>query len=612
MTAPSHPSTRTAPPPIAPRPTHGPLPPAALRARTRRRQAILFALACLALLAVTARLMYWQIGLRQALSGRAAAEALTQILVPAGRGTIRDANGVILALSVTEDSVIADPDVIRQAGARDRMSAALAPLVGLTADQVRAQIDIPGAYAQLRDAAGQPLLLDPAHSRDFATAADAAAKEHNPFVGVALYPVVHRVYPSGSLGSQVLGFVRQSDGSGQYGVESAYDTLLGGQPGVLTTAVDAQGDPLATGPQRWTPPVPGADVTLTLDGTVQDMAERGLADAIARTGADGGSVVILDPRTGAILALANQPAFDPNSYATASLSRFGDPAVGAVFDPGSVMKAMTMAAGIDTGAITPDTTFDDRGVVTVDGVPLHNWGAYAYGTETMTQVLQHSANVGAVFVAQRLGVERFQAYMAAFGYGARTGVDLPAETTGLFPRPADPGEAELAAAEQSFGESIGVTPLQLAAAYGALANGGVLMRPYIVQGVTPDGGRGAATRIQPHVERQVVSAATAWTVTRMLVDSALTSEAQMDLIQGYSIAAKTGTSTPDPHDPSVTYATVAGYAPATNPRFVIVVKLDHPRTSIFGGAAAGPLWRALAQQLFVYYRIPPDIPAGTT
>lgn len=600
-------TTRTAPPPIAPRPTRGPLPPAALRARTRRRQAVLFALACLALLAISARLVYWQIGLRQELANRAAAEALAQINVPAGRGTIRDANGVILALSVTEDSVIADPDVIRQARALDHTVAALAPIVGLTAAQVRARLDVPGAYVQLEDATGQPLLLTPAQSQAFT-----AAQKHGDLTGVTLFPVVHRVYPGGALASQVLGFVRQSDGTGQYGVEAAYDRLLGGQSGVLTTAVDSQGDPLATGPRGWTPPVPGADLTLTLDATIQDMAERGLADAIARTGADGGSVVILDPRTGAILALANQPAFNPNAYATASLADFNDPAVDAVFDPGSVMKAMTMAAGIDTGVITPNTTFDDRGVVTVDGVPLHNWGDYAYGTESMTQVLQHSANVGAVFVAQRLGVARFQAYMAAFGYGAPTGVDLPAETPGLFPRPGDPGEAELAAAEQSFGESIGVTPLQLASAYAALANGGVLMRPYIVQCVTADGGRGTASCVHPHVARQVVSAAAAWTVTRMLVDSALTSEAQMDLIQGYSIAAKTGTSTPDPHDPSLTYATVAGYAPATNPRFVIVVKLDHPRTSIFGGAAAGPLWRSLAQQLFIYYRIPPDIPAGTT
>ncbi len=165
-------------------------------------------------------------------------------------------------------------------------------------------------------------------------------------------------------------------------------------------------------------------------------------------------------------------------------------------------------------------------------------------------------------------------------------------------------------AEQSFGESIGVTPLQLAAAYGALANGGVLMRPYIEQCVTSDGGRGVRTCATPHAVRQVVSAATARTVTRMLVDSSQYSEAEMHLLTGYSAAVKTGTSTPNTSQPETTYASMVGYAPASDPRFVLLVKLDHPRNPIYGGSAAGPLWRALAQQLFVYEGVPPDEPVG--
>ncbi len=577
--------------------------PAALLARTRARQAVLFVLVCLALVGVFGRLVYWQIGQHAALAAQADTEHLRAMRVPAGRGSILDVNGKELALSVTKDTVIVDPALLRQDGTLAMTAARLANLLNLPPALVWSEVDVPGAYVRLRGVDGNTLLLDPPLSQGVEDAIGAGQLD-----GVRLYPVVLRVYPDGALASHVLGFVRTSDGTGQYGVEEAYERALAGQPGLLTTAVDVDGNPLATGPRQWTPPVPGASVTLTLDATVQDMAERGLADAVAQTGADGGTVIVLDPRTGAILALANQPAFDPNSYATSPLSAFNDPAISAVYDPGSAMKAMTMAIGIDSGAITPDSSFYDPGYAIVGSTTLHNWCDIAWGQETMTQVLQHSANVGAIWVAERVGPGRFEDYMQRFGFGAKTAVDLPAESGGLLPHPSDAEQAELAMAEQAFGESIGVTPLQIAAAYGALANGGVLMRPYVVQCVTADGGQGSRTCATPHAQRQVVSRATAQTVTQMLVESDQYSEAEMHLIQGYTVAAKTGTSTPDPTQPALTYASVVGFAPASNPRFVLLVKLDHPRTTIFGGSAAGPLWRSLAQQLFVYERILPDKP----
>jgi cell division protein FtsI/penicillin-binding protein 2 len=573
--------------------------------RERRRAAGLALLLGLALAAIAGRTAYWQIALGGPLAARADAEHLVARRIPAGRGGILDAHGRWLALNLTEDTVIVDPDLLREEGTAATVAARLAGLLGLPVERVRARVSVAGAYARLDGADGQPLWLDDTASRRVAAAIAAGELD-----GVRLYPAVRRIYPAGALASQVLGFVRMSDGMGQYGIEAQANALLAGQPGWLSSAVDAAGNPLATGPQRWTPPRPGADVTLTLDAMVQDMAERGLADAIARTGADGGTVLVLDPHTGAVLALANLPAFDPNAYAAAPLSAFDDPAVSAQYDPGSVMKAITMATALDVGAITPETAFDDAGAVTVAGVTLHNWNDIAWGTETMTQVLAHSANVGAVWAAQRVGEQRFADYQARFGFGAPTGVDLPSEAAGQVPHPADPGAAELTMAEQSFGESIAVTPLQLAAAYGALANGGVLMRPYMIACVAGDGGQGRRTCATPHAVRQVVSPATARTVTQMLTDSARVSEARMDLLPGYSAAVKTGTATPDPAHPARTYATMVGYAPASDPRFVLLVKLDHPQTNIFGGGAAGPLWRALAEQLFVYEGISPDLPVG--
>lgn len=578
---------------------------AATRARARSRQATIFVLVALTLATLGLRTAYWQLGQHDALAARADRQHQRALVIDAGRGMILDAKGNVLALSVTEDLVIADPDVIRSVNAMDATTAALADLVKLPESLVRRELDVPGAYVQVRDTNGQLLRLSPEMSD---TVGAAIAQGQLP--GVVLLPSVRRVYPAGALAAQVMGFVRGSDGMGQYGVEQQLQGALAGKPGLLYTAVDVNGDPLATGPQRQVPAVPGANVTLTLDATVQYWAEQGLAQAARETGADGGSVLIMDPHSGAILAMASLPAFDPNAYGQATLADFDNPAVSAAYDPGSVMKAITMAAGVESGAITPETTLYDPGWIHVDGLDIHNWDNRAHGTETMTQVLQYSANVGAAWVALRVGSQRFQQTFADFGFGAKTNVDLPAEAPGVVKRFASSGVGSLDMAESAFGESIAVTPLQMVAAYGALANNGTLMRPYVVASVAADGGQGAVTRFGPKAVRQVVNEATAQTVTSMLVQSAAVSEAQMNLLPGYTIAAKTGTSTPDPSHPEQTIASVIGYAPASDPKFVMLVKLNHPKSKIFGGTAAGPLWRELAQQLFTYYRIPPDAPSA--
>ncbi|MFI5274608.1 MAG: peptidoglycan D,D-transpeptidase FtsI family protein, partial [Ktedonobacterales bacterium] len=584
--------------------THDRQSPAASIAVMARRQALLLGLAVIALVGLLGRTAWWQLAQGATLAQRAAQESVRALSIPAGRGEILDVNGAPLAVSVTRDTVIVDPALLRAAGALATAAQALSGPLGLSATHITAQIDVPGEYVRLVGADGRPLLLTPQQT----TAVNAAiAAAHLQNGGVALLPQTTRIYPDGSLAAQTLGFVRLSDGAGQYGVEQMENGVLGGKPGLLYTRVSQDGQPLALPPLRQTDPTPGADVTLTLDANVQRWAEQGLASAVQATNADGGQVIVLDPTTGAIIAMANSSSFDPNQYYNAALSSFSNPAVSATYDPGSVMKAVTMAAGIQQGVITPQTTFFDPGYTDVDGVRIYNFDRTGHGVENMTQVLRYSANVGAVFVARRVGAQHFYQNLSNFGFGQPTGSGLPGEVAGL--RGGGGGEsANLTLAENAFGESIGVTPLQIAQAYAALANGGVLMRPHIVASATADGGLGATTPYAPQVVRRVVSAQTAATVTQMLVQSALHSDANMALLPGYSIAAKTGTSTPYPNDPSWTYASVVGYAPATHPRFVLLVKLDHPRTVIFGGEAAGPLWRALAQQLFMYYRIPPTQP----
>ncbi|MGH2517599.1 MAG: peptidoglycan D,D-transpeptidase FtsI family protein, partial [Ktedonobacterales bacterium] len=462
-------------------------------ARARRRQGILFVVLALSLSALIGRAAYWQIGQQTALAARADAEHLRAIELPAGRGEILDSQGRILAVSITERTVIADPDVIRQINALAPTAATLAQVLHQPLDLIRAQLNLPGAYVRLHDASGATLLLSADQAQ---TVSEDIGAGNLP--GVALYPLVQRIYPNAALAAQVLGFVRASDGAGQYGIEQAYQQMLAGRPGAIYTAVDAAGDPIASAPQRQTPAVPGANVTLTLDANVQYWAEQGLAQAVQQNGATGGSVIVLDPRTGAVIAMASLPSFDPSTYGAYPLADFANPAVASIYDPGSVMKAVTMAAGIDTGAITPDSSFYDTGAVTVDGTTLHNWDLIGHGELNMTQVLQYSANVGAVWVAQRVGAQPFDAYLKAFGFGSSAGIGLPGESAGQLANPQSAGDVQLELAENAFGEGIAVTPLQMAAAYGALANGGLLMRPYIVQSVTADGGQGAVTTYGPH------------------------------------------------------------------------------------------------------------------
>ena len=567
----------------------------------RRRGAALLVALAVVFVALFGRAAYWQIVQRPELASRADAEQMRAIPVPAGRGEILDATGRVLAVSVTHDTVVADPDVIRSVDALDGVTALLAQTLGLPVAAVRGQLDVPGGYVRLRggDGHGGVLLLSAEQSQSISEQID-----QGNLPGIALIPLVQRTYPEGDLAAQVLGFVSNDTGKGAYGVEAAYQRELAGQPGMLWTAVNAQGDPLANAPQRQSPAVPGANLTLTLDANVQYFVEQGLARTVAQTDADGGTVIVLDPRSGAIVAMASTPSFDPNGYANYPLSDFVNPAVSDNYDPGSVMKAMTMAAGIDSGTITPGTVYDDSsGVFWAGGTPIHNWDDRGHGLVNMVDVLQQSLNTGAAWVATQIGYQRYFQYMHGFGFLAPTGVDLPSEAKGLPAPAANPPELSLA--ESAFGEGLYATPLQMAAAYGALANGGVLMRPHIVASVAADGGLGATTTVQPQAVRQVISPEAAQIVTQMLVASAYT-ETQMYLLPGYQIAAKTGTSTPPAKGPGYTYASVIGYAPAANPRFVLLVKIDHPRRTIYGSTAAAPLWRSLASQLFDYYRIPPS------
>ncbi|MFL5693784.1 MAG: peptidoglycan D,D-transpeptidase FtsI family protein [Ktedonobacteraceae bacterium] len=577
--------------------------------RARNRQMLIFLLVCVGMLALLGRLYYWQIARGGELATLANNEHIQNLVLNAPRGLIYDAQGHILATNVVRDDLYIEPIQFKQDHASDTFQSDLAQLVGAL-HQIIPMVSTDTLYKDFNLNAWTVRIasrIEPEQSQRLRAM-------H--LADTFLQPRTWRVYPQGTTASQILGFVQQSDqtNAGSYGIERQYNALLAGKPGSFTAETDLNGDPLIVGASAEQPAVPGANLTLTINSAIEYMVETGLADAIQQLNAESGSVVVLNARTGAVVAMAGAPSFDPNQYGSFANTRgclgtedvFLNPALYCAYEPGSTMKAVTMAAALDQGLITPDTTVYDPGYITFsDADVVRNWEDRGYGTETMTQVLEHSANVGSAYVAHTiLGPGRYYPYLTRFGFGQSTGIDSQ-EEIGNYRSPGnDPkGWSESDLTRQAFGQSILATPLQVAMAYQTIANAGVSMRPYLVASINNNG---HIVTTQPQAVRHVISAHTAAILTDMLEHVVTNGLAQPVQIPGYTIAAKTGTATTQGTDVSQTEASVAGFIPASNPQFVILVKIDRPQVTIYGGTAAAPLWKAIAQELMWYYHVSPD------
>jgi cell division protein FtsI/penicillin-binding protein 2 len=570
----------------------------------------IFLLVCLGFSTLLARLYYWQVLQSQSgykLAQRANVEHIQNLILDAPRGLIYDIQGKILATNVVRDDVYVEPLQFTLDHPNTPQSD-LNVLIA-TLHQVLPKVsleELQRAFASglytVRIAVG----IGPSQSEQL-------RKLQLP--DVFLEPRTWRIYPGGSLAAQILGFVTQNDTNnhGDYGIEGQYDALLEGKPGSFTAVTDLQGNPLDVGSTNEQPPISGANLTLTINSTVQYMVEKALADTVKQLQADSGTVVVMSAHTGAVVAMAGEPTFDPNNYGQYATQQgclgneevYFNPAMYCAYEPGSTMKMVTMAAALNQGLITPDTTLNDHGCMTFTDAPMVcNWQLKAYGIESMTQVLIHSANVGAAYVAHDiLGAERYYPYLTYFGFGKLTGIDGP-EETGEYLSPKDQNWTISDLTRQAFGQSILATPIQVATAYEAIANGGVMMYPYLVDEINNNG---KVTKTHPRVERRVISAHAAQSLTEMLNQAALQGSAKLALVPGYSVAAKTGTATTQGIPANQTEASVVGFIPASNPQFVILVKLDRPKNTIYGSTAAAPLWRTIAQQLMWYYAVPPDL-----
>lgn len=417
-----------------------------------------------------------------------------------------------------------------------------------------------------------------------------------------------RVYPQGSIGSQLLGFVSKEQDTevGRYGIESFYEKELSGKKGWFEGVKDASGSWIALGKRITHPPQNGSKIFLTVDYNIQAKAENVLEEAHRKWQATSGNILVIEPKTGRVLAMSAVPTFNPNEFTKEkNYSVFINPAVESMYELGSVMKPITMAGGLQEKIVTPDTTYKDPGNISYGAFTISNFDGKSHGRETMTQVLEKSLNTGAVFVANLLGHARQADYLKKFGFGAKTGIDLPDEVPGNLSNLSSGHDIDFATA--AFGQGIVVTPLQLAMAVGAIANGGILMKPYVVEKIVDDSGNEVKT--SPVSVREVLSKDTADTLTKMLVSVVQNGYDNRAGVKGYFIAGKTGTAQIPKKDgrgySGEVIHTFIGYAPAFNPRFLALIQLNEPKAA-FAANTLPPFFKNLAEFILHYYEVPPD------
>lgn len=515
--------------------------------------------------------------------------------LPAPRGAIIDATGYPLATSVDTWDIYIDRFLWRDHEKALSAARGLADFMGLSPDDLYTL----GTAENLGD-----VLVT--RQMDYGRGLQLDALD---FWGVRLLPSSRRIYPEGNLAGQLVGFVGR-DGHGLWGIESDFDATLEGRDGWMTIERDAIGRPIAFSQQRTKDPVTGGEVQLTIDRFIQGMAEQALTEALEKYDARSGSIIVMNPYTGEILAMTSKPsvaldAVDLNDPELDALVR--NAAVTDLYEPGSVLKTLTTATAIDLGLVTSESTYEDQGAVDVGGYTIRNWDLRAYGMVTVREFLQHSLNTGAVWLAELIGPDAFYKSLANFGLGDPTHVGLSGEAEGTYRTPADPDWYPVDLATNSYGQGLAVTPLQMLTAVNSLGNGGLLMRPYIVSKVvTPTDVR----VYDPVTVRRVVSPATADTMLRLMHDVVEGVPWHGARVPGYEVAGKTGTtlvSIPTGYDIDSTIASFAGFIPYEHPRVSVLVKIDQPSGGLnLGGQVAAPVFAGLAAQIMDYLRVPPD------
>lgn len=541
--------------------------------------------------AITAKLFWWQIIDAEALSSLGQLQYAKELQLVPQRGEIQTSDYFPLATNKLSYLVFANP---KEIGDKEDIAKKLSPIVQIDSATISAMLQQDKFWVPIK------------------TRIDENAKnmiEKMKLAGVGFEDQYSRFYPEASMAAHLVGFVGKDDygnDKGYFGLEGFYDRQLRGRPGQAVVINDAFGRPVLSKFNDNSGEQDGRTLILHIDRSMQFLVENKLKEGITKYGAEGGMAVVMDPKTGGIVAMAGYPNFDPRSFNAFDNSLYKNPLITDTYEPGSTFKPLVMAAALNEHLITSTTTCPicDK-PVSVGGYDLHTWDDKYFANTDMIHVMVHSDNTGMVYVAQKLGLDRMLSYLNAYGIGNTTGIDLEGELAPSLKEKANWYAIDLATA--GFGQGLAITPIELLDAFSTIANKGVRMEPHIVsQIITPDG---QTITIPPKVLDKPITPETARVMTEILIHAVNEGEAKFARVKGYRVAGKTGTASipvNGHYDPTKTIASFIGFSPADDPKFIMLVILNKPTASIYGAETAAPIFFDIAKNMLGYYGIAPS------
>ena len=534
------------------------------------------------------RLVSLQVLQAAELTARADRQHQKSVTLEGARGTVTDRHGKVLAMNVEVPSIFGVPTSLDSPANAAR---SLSPVLHIRREEIEKKLRQDKHFVWLARK------VEPEQGRRL---------EQLSIDGIGMVMEGRRFYPKGPLLAHVLGFVGM-DGMGLEGLERRYESQLHGEKRLTILQRDALGRTVFPKGLREQVPATGQALTLTIDEVIQYIAEKELEEAVDHARAKSGTIIVMEPRTGAILAMAVSPRFDPNTVASLTADRWRNRALTDTYEPGSTMKVVVAAAALEERVMMPGSMlFGENGRMTIANTTIHDHEKL--GWMTFAQMIQKSSNIGAAKTGMLVGDQRLYRYLQAFGFGQRTDIDLPGEVSGLLKSPREWGRRSLASI--SMGQEVGVTPLQMITAVSAIANDGVLMKPYVVAEVRDQKGQ-RVKEILPQVKRRVVSPATARTLTTIMEGVVTSGTGTKAAIPGFRVAGKTGTAQKvDPrtgtYSSALSIGSFVGFVPADAPRLAIIVVVDEPQGEAWGGVVAAPVFRRVGEQVLTYLGVPRD------
>ncbi|HNY35792.1 MAG TPA: penicillin-binding protein 2 [Candidatus Pacearchaeota archaeon] len=545
---------------------------------------------------VLSRLFYLQIDQGEYYKAMAQGQQTSLSETQGERGEVTFKNGEMLAMTEKEPYLFISPEEIKE---KESTAQILAEKIGKDASSLLSLMSKEGSYYEILEEN-----IDKTKSDEISELG---------LDGVHIGYKTKRYYPQEETASQIIGFINQ-EGLGQYGLESYYDKQIKGESTISKTEKNPWSFLFKLSEKE---SLDGASLELTIDYNIQYMAEKLLNEGVKKYDAEGGEIIVMDPNTGAIIAMAQNPNFNPNNYERATMESFQNSCIQKLFEPGSIFKPITMSMAINEKVVTPDTVFDDKlGYALYGKYKVYNYSEKAWGKVTMTEVLQNSINTGVMYAESLIGNTKFYNYLKSFGFFEGTGIDLSGEISSknnqLSEALKNNNSNNTSFPNTAFGQGIGITPLQMIRAFSAAINGGILYKPYVVETITTANG---TKKIEPTVLKEnVISPETSTTLKSMLTNVVEKGFGHLAKVPGYWIGGKTGTSQVPYTSLGInkagysdhTWQTFMGFAPAFDPKFIILVKLNNPTATKTSEYSAVPIFHDLAKYIFDYWQIPPE------